>query len=229
MLGRLIVRVIALLLVLNGLGGLAAVWAGWGLLGVAVVDLREATGQLAPEQARMVARLRDVGAVVGDASEATDGFARSMERARTAVGEGGQAAGELAGSFDQLVPATEVEIVGRRPLEQFAEPFAASAASFRRLGSSLSGTADSLGDNARDTARVSADLKRARERIDDLASSAEAFRPQAYAERGLDSLDLGLRGLLGLLALQAALSMLTGLALLLLSGTPRAAPQPAMA
>src|SRR5688572_1149970 len=120
MLGRLIVRLVALLLVLNGVGGLAAVWVGWGYLTEALADLREVSTRLSPGQERLVARLHEVGEVVGDAAEATGGFARSMGRARTAVEEGGRAAGELSASFERLGPATDLELLGRRPLERLA-------------------------------------------------------------------------------------------------------------
>jgi hypothetical protein len=93
------------------------------------------------------------------------------------------------------------------------------------MSGALSGTSDSLAENARDTAQVAADVRRARGRIDDLAAAVESFRPQPLAERGVSSLELGMRALLGLLAVQAALSLLTGLALLLLAGARQADPE----
>jgi hypothetical protein len=55
-----------------------------------------------------------------------------------------------------------------------------------------------------------------------MAATVEALRPRLLAGRGLSSIELGMRSVLAFILVQAVLSMLTGLAILLLSGSKRA-------
>ena len=50
MLRRALVRAVAGLLMLNGLGGLVVVWVGWSQIGGLTNELREASARLSPEQ-----------------------------------------------------------------------------------------------------------------------------------------------------------------------------------
>jgi hypothetical protein len=217
-----IARTIALLLILSGVGGLVAVWMGWRMTGEVIGDLRDVSTQLAPEQAQVVSDLREAAAMVDDAAEAVDGFAAGMTRARTAASQAADASGDLALSFERMREVTQIQVGGQQPLEGLSEPFAASSLSFRRLSGSLAQMADALDNSALDTARVADDLQMARNRMDNMAATVEALRPRLLAGRGLSSLELGMRSVLAFILVQAVLSMLTGLAILLLSGSKRA-------
>jgi hypothetical protein len=190
---RVVLRIIAILLILNGVAGLVAVWLGQQLTGEVLADAREASARLAPAQAQMVSALNDVAVTLADAASAADGVAASMGRARVAIGDSGQAAGALGTSFAQMAPLTRAGVAGVRPLEGLAEPFAEAATSFQRLSGSLNGAADSLGHNAREAARVAEDLRAVRGRVEDLAGAAAALRPRALAREGLSGLEFGMR------------------------------------
>jgi hypothetical protein len=217
-----IARTIGLLLILSGVGGLVVVWMGWRLAGEVIGDLRDVSTQLAPEQAQVVSDLREAAAMVDDAAEAVDGFAVGMTRARTAASQAADASGDLALSFERMRVVTQIQVGALQPLEGLSEPFAASSLSFRRLSGSLAQMADALDNSALDTARVADDLQMARNRMDNMAATVEALRPRLLAGRGLSSIELGMRSVLAFILVQAVLSMLTGLAILLLSGSKRA-------
>jgi methyl-accepting chemotaxis protein len=160
--------------------------------------------------------------MVDDAAEAVDGFAAGMTRARTAASQAADASGDLALSFERMREVTQIQVGGQQPLEGLSQPFAASSLSFRRLSGSLAQMADALDNSALDTARVADDLQVARNRMDNMAATVEALRPRLLAGRGLSSIELGMRSVLAFILVQAVLSMLTGLAILLLSGSKRA-------
>jgi ABC-type transporter Mla subunit MlaD len=217
---RVTVRAIGIALILNGLCGIGAVFVGLRMSQTMLDNLRGVSVQLVPEQSRFTDGLRGVAVLVEDASQATAGFGVSMDQAREAVSSGGQSAEELRRTFTQMSELTQVEILGLRPLEALTASFAASASSFAGLSGSLNQTASSLGENARDTVRVTENLRRTRDQLYRLASLVEGFHPQVLVVQGIAQLELGLRLLLALVFLQAALSSLTGLALLLLMGDP---------
>ncbi len=110
-----VVRIIALVLLLNGVAWAIAGWLGWQLTRQLVEDVREAGGAVSPEQDRLVASIRDVAALVGDSAEATWGFTVSLERARAVVQDGSQAADELHVTFGQMAQAARVIIFGVQP------------------------------------------------------------------------------------------------------------------
>lgn len=208
----------ALLLIANGVGGLALVLVGWQLATRLADDLRAVNGQLAPQQERLVAELRGVAATVEDAADATAGFAESLSQARDAATDGSRAAAGLSQAFNRLAAAGDVEIFGVRPLEGLREPFGSAGAETQRLSNALDALASSLNSNAGDTTRVAADLRQARARILELAGATEAFRAQTLVNQGISGLETVARALLGVLLIQAILSTLIGVAILLLAG-----------
>jgi uncharacterized phage infection (PIP) family protein YhgE len=215
-------RVIAFVLIAGGVGGLAAAWVGWRLVDDIVADLRDASTQLPATQAQVVVELREARAMVDDAAAAVDGFAVGMQRARAAAADAGAAATDLARSFERMRQVTQLQVGLQQPLEGLSEPFAASADSFQRLSGSLDGMADASDESAMDTARVANDLEAARAQIDNMAATVEAFRPRVLARQGIQNVELGMRFLLGFILVEGLLSILTGLAILLLPGSKRA-------
>lgn len=155
---------------------------------------------------------------MGDAADATTGFAQSLARARDAATEGSRAATGLSQAFSQLAAAGDIEIFGIRPLDGLREPFGSAGAETQRLSGALNDLADSLASNVGDTTRVASDLRQAQTRILELADATEAFRAQALVNQGISSLETAARALLGVLLVQAILSTLSGVALLLLAG-----------
>jgi hypothetical protein len=216
----LAVRVIALMLMANGLGGMLGVLVAWRISQGLVDELRSAGAVLPSEQARLAGSLRRVSGMVGAAAAATDGFTVSLEQAAAAVEEGGQSADELRTIFSRLALVSQFNPLDPRILGGLADPFAASAESFGRLSGSLAATSSAMADNSRDTARVASNLKQASGQIDDLASTLEAIRSRTALDQRLAELELGRGLLLALVLLQALLSALTGLALWLLAGPP---------
>jgi methyl-accepting chemotaxis protein len=212
------VRIIALLLILNAVAWAITGWMGWQLTRQLVADLRVASGAVAPEEERLGRGVQAVAVLVGDAAEATAGFTGSLQRARDAVMEGSQAAAELGDTFEQMGAIAQVVVFGVQPFGGLAGAFAESAANFERLATSLGEAGESLAMNAADMERVVADMRQARTRIEEVATTMQEIRPLAVVQRGIENLEMGTRLILAVVLVQAALSGLTGAALLLLAG-----------
>jgi hypothetical protein len=215
------IRLVAVLLLVNGIAGVAAVWSGWMMADSLIDGMRQSSVLVTEQQARLVASVRSVAVGVEDTSQATSGLARSTAQVRTAVGDATQTATQLAATFDRLSQSSRVSVLGVRPLEGMIEPFAANAADFRQLASSLGATAKSLETNAREMGRVSDDLKGIHGQVSAVASEVAGLQSASLMQQGLASLELGSRLLLGMIFFEATLSALTGLALLLMAGQHR--------
>jgi hypothetical protein len=213
------IRLVGLLLLVSGIGGLVAVWSGWRTSDLLLNDLRQAGAGVSPEQTRLVNGMNQISGLVGDAADATDGFAASMTQARTAVSEGSQAAAELAASFQQAGPLLNFEIFGVQPLANVASSFEQNADSFQRLSASLDTTAASLDSNVKDTARVASDLRQARTTLQDISQTVRDFRSPSILGPGLGSLQLSVWALLLWLSIQSLLSILLGIGLILLGSS----------
>jgi uncharacterized phage infection (PIP) family protein YhgE len=222
MVRRVVVRLVAWLLIVNGIAGVAAVWAGWSVTTGLLDGLRQSSTLVSAQQARLVASVRGVAVGVDDASEATAGLSRSTTQMRGAVNDATRTANQLASTFDRLSQASQVTVFGVRPLEGLAEPFSTNAADSRQLGVSLGQTADSLATNVQEMTRVSNDLKSIQGQVSTAAGEVEALPAASVIQQGLASLELASRLLLGMIFFEATLSALTGLALLMMVGQPRA-------
>src|SRR3954451_7141099 len=144
MIRSVVVRLVAYLLIVNGIAGVVAVWTGWSMTTALIDGLRQSSLLVSDQQARLVTSVRGVTVGVDDAAEATVGLSRSTTQVRNAVNDATQTATQLAATFDRLSQASQVTVFGVRPLEGLTEPFSTNAANFRQLGSSLNATADSL-------------------------------------------------------------------------------------
>jgi hypothetical protein len=220
MVRTVVVRFVAWLLIVNGIGGVVAVWAGWSMTTTLFDGLRQSSTLVSAQQARLVESVKGVAVGVDDASQATAGLSRSTTQVRNAVNDATQTATQLAATFDQLSQASRVTVFGVRPLQGLAEPFSANAANFRQLGSSLNATADSLATNTQEMTRVSTDLKTIQGQVSSAAADVEALQSATVLQQGLASLELGGRLLLGMIFFEATLSALTGVALLMVIGHP---------
>jgi hypothetical protein len=176
------------------------------------------------QQTRLVSAVRGIAVGIDDAAQATAGVSLSTTRARNAVTDATRTADDLAATFDQLSQASRVTVLGVRPLEGLTQPFSANADDFRQLGISLGETTDSLAENARDVTRVGEDLKSINGQLQAAALEIEALQAASLIQQGLDGLALGSRVLLGFVLLEAIVSTLTGLALLMMAGPLRAHP-----
>lgn len=213
-----VIRLVAVLLIVNGIAGVAAVWAGWRVTATLIDGMRQSSELVTEQQARLVASVRGVAVGVEDTSQATAGLSHSTAQVRTTVIDATQTASNLASTFDRLSQASQVVVFGIRPLDGMTEPFATNAANFRQLALSLDATAESLVSNTREMTRVSADLRSIQEQVRAVASEVESLQSAKLMEQGLASLELSSRLLLGIIFFEATLSALTGLALLLLAG-----------
>jgi uncharacterized phage infection (PIP) family protein YhgE len=218
-----VIRLVAVLLIVNGVVGVMAVIAGWSTATRLMDGLRDSISQVTAQQARLVASVRAVAVGVDDASQATSGVSRSTTQVRTAVNDAAQTAQQLATTFDRLTDASRITVLGMRPLEGMTDPFSANASDFRQLADSLSATTDSLADNAREMTRVSDDLKTIRDQVSTAAKEVEALQLASFIQQGFAAVELGSRLLLGVIFFEATLSGLTGLALLLILGHARRA------
>ncbi|MGE3912405.1 MAG: hypothetical protein AB7K36_23795 [Chloroflexota bacterium] len=207
-----------MLLIVNGIVGVVAVWSGWMVVASLIDGLRQSSVLVTEQQTRLVVSVRSVAVGVEDTSQATSGLSRSTAQVRSAVGDATRTASQLAVTFDQLSHASRVSVLGVRPLEGMIEPFSTNAADFRQLAVSLDATADSLETNAREMARVSDDLKGIQAQVNSVGSEVEALQAANLIQQGLASLELGGRLLLGMIFFEATLSALTGLALMLMAG-----------
>jgi hypothetical protein len=228
MVRRVVVRLVAWLLIVNGIAGVAAVWAGWSMTTGLLDGLRQTSTLVTAQQTRLVASVRGVAVGVDDASEATAGLSRSTTQVRSAVNDATRTARQLASTFDTLSEASQVTVLGMRPLEGLTEPFRTNAADFRQLGVSLGQTADSLATNAQEMTRVSTDLKSIQGQVSAAAVEVEGLQAASLIQQGLASLELGSRLLLGMIFFEATLSALTGLALLMMAGQPRTHAPPGL-
>jgi len=215
-----VIRIVAWLLIVNGIAGVAAVVAGWGMTTSLLDGLRQSGTVVTGQQARLTESMRGVAVGVDDAAQATAGLSRSTTEVRNAVTDATQTANQLAATFDQLSQATQITVFGARPLEGLTEPFRTNAGDFRRLSRSLDATADSLAVNTQEMTRVSNDLKGIQSQVSTAAAGVEALQSAALIQQGLASLELWARLLLGMIFFEATLSMLTGVALLMMAGHP---------
>ena len=221
---RIVIRLSALLLIVNGLAGVAAAWVGWNVTTSLLDGLRQTRETVVLQQARLVAAVHGVALGVDDAAQATTGVSLSTTRARNAVTDATRTADDLAATFERLSEASRVTVLGVRPLEGLTQPFSANAEDFRRLGGSLGETADSLAENARDVTRMGEDMKRVTGQLQAAAREIEALQAATLIQQGLAGLELGSRLLLGFILFEAIVSALTGLALLMMTSPLRAHP-----
>src|SRR4051812_40324697 len=117
MIRRVAIRLIALLLVANGVAGILAVWAGWSATAKLLDTLRQTSTTTAAQQARMVESVRGLAVAVDDSAQATAGVSRSTAQARTSVTEATRTADDLAATFDRLAEGSQVTVFGVRPLD----------------------------------------------------------------------------------------------------------------
>jgi hypothetical protein len=224
MVRSLVIRLVALLLIANGVAGVVAVWVGWSVTTRLIEGFREVSTTVASQQAYLAETVHGVAIVVDDAGQATGGLSRSTTRARNAVADASRTANELAATFEQLSLATQVTLFGVRPLEVLAEPFDSNADDFRRLGGSLAETGDSLAENVRDVTRVGDDLRSIHSQLRAAAVQVESLQTATLIQQGIDGLELGSRLLLSVILFEAALSALTGVALLMMTWPHRSHP-----
>jgi hypothetical protein len=224
MIRRVTIRLISLLLVANGVAGILAVWVGWSMTAELLTTLRQTSTSVAAQQARLVESVRGVAAAVDDSAQATTGVSRSSARARVAVTDATRTADDLAATFDRLAEGSRVTVFGVRPLAEMTQPFEANAEDFRRISVSLGEMSASLEDNAREMARVGDDLRSINSQLNITAANIEALPSASLLAEGLATLELGTRLFLALILFEAALSALTGLALVMTTVQPRAHP-----
>jgi hypothetical protein len=219
---NLFIRVIGILLIVNGVAGVAVVVIGWRITTDLLDGLRQSSATLTAQQAHLVESMRGVAVGVDDASQAAGGLSRSTTQVRNSVTDATRTANELATTFDRLSEGTQVTVFGVRPLEQLTEPFKTNARDFRQLSASLDQTGASLADNVREMTRVGDDLRSIQAQIKTTAANIEAIQSAAWVEQAVAGADLWSRLLLGMIFFEATLSALTGVALLMLFGRIRA-------
>lgn len=220
---RVTIRLIGLLLVANGLAGLAAVWGAWSVSADLLSTLRQTSTSVAAQQARLVESVRSVAVAVDDSSQATAGLSRSSVQARTSVTEATRTADDLAATFDRLAEGSQVTVFGIRPLEGMTQPFATNAEDFREISVSLGQMSESLADNSREMARVSDDLRSINRQLNVAATNLDALPSASLLNEGLATLELATRMFLALILFESTLSALTGLALVMTTVQPRLA------
>jgi hypothetical protein len=214
---RIVIRLSALLLILNGVAGVTAAWLGWTVTTTLLDSLRQTDTAVAAQQRRLVDAVHGVAVGVDDAAQATASLSMSTTRARNAVTDATRTADNLASTFEQLSHASRVSVFGVYPLAGLIEPFQANADDFRRVSASLGETADSLTDNARDVRRVGDDLRSIYHQLTAAATEIEALQSAALIQQGRAGLELGSRLLMGIILFEAIVSALTGLALLMVT------------
>jgi hypothetical protein len=227
MIRRVTIRLISLLLVANGVAGLAAVWVGWSMTADLLTTLRQTSTTVAAQQARLVESVRSVSVAVDDSAQATAGLSRSSTQAQTSVAEATRTADDLAATFDRLAAGSQVTILGMRPLEGMIQPFMTNAEDFREISASLAEMSTSLGDNSREMARVSDDLKSINRQLNVAAANLEALPSASVLQEGLATLELGTRMFLALILFESTLSALVGLAFVMTTVQPRPVPRDA--
>jgi hypothetical protein len=219
MIRGLVIRLIAVLLIVNGIAGIMAAWVGWRVSTDLLDGLRQSGATVTGQQARLVETVRGVAVGVDDAAQAAVGLSRSTTQVRNSVTDASRATLQLASTFDRLSQASQVTVFGVRPLEGLVEPFSANAADFRQLSVSLEQTADSLAGNVREMTRVGDDLKSIHGQLSAAAVEVEVLPAATLIQQALAGMELGSRLLLGMIFFEATLSALTGLALLMMVGT----------
>jgi hypothetical protein len=224
MIRRVTIRLISLLLVANGVAGIAAVWVGWSMTADLLTTLRQTSTSVAAQQAQLVESVRGVAVAVDDSSQATAGLSRSTTQARASVTDATRTADDLAATFDRLAAGSQVTIFGIRPLEGMTQPFLTNAEDFREISASLAQMSTSLADNAREMSRVSDDLKSINRQLNVAVTNLEALPSARFLNEGLATLELATRMFLALILFEATLSALTGLALVMTTVQPRPIP-----
>lgn len=213
MVRRVTIRLISLLLVANGIAGIAAVWGAWTMTADLLTSLRQTSTSVSAQQARLVQSVRGVAVAVDDSAQATAGVSRSTSQARNSVTEATRTADNLAATFDRLAEGSRVVVFGMQPLAGMTQPFATNAEDFRRISASLDEMSTSLADNSREMARVGDDLRSINQQLTAAAATLEALPSGRVLEESLTTLELGTRLFLVLILFESLLSALTGVAL----------------
>ena len=81
MIRRLVIRLVALLLIGNGIAGVLTTWVGWRMTTELLDGIRQSSTTVTAQQARLVASVRGVAVGVDDVAQATAGVSRSTTRA----------------------------------------------------------------------------------------------------------------------------------------------------
>ena len=213
MVRRVTIRLISLLLVANGIAGIAAVWGAWSMSADLISSLRQTSASVSAQQTKLVQSVRGVAVAVDDSAQATAGVSRSTSQARNSVTEATRTADNLASTFDRLGEGSRVVVFGMQPLAGMIEPFETNAEDFRRISVSLNEMSGSLADNSREMARVGDDLRSINQQLTAAAANLEALPSGRVLEESLATLEMGTRLFLILILFESLLSALTGVAL----------------
>ena len=197
--------------------------AGWllvtyGLLGLVLVGSGALVGLDAADRFERLAS--DADAAITSAAAATDAAADSFASVDTSLTEARASADaaaalsrEASGTLSALATAMSLSIFGAQPLLPLAAEFTTSAEQAAELAETLDGVGASLGDTRTDLARVAPELQNLSDELAALGGGTERGA-------GTPPLRVFVIVLLAWLLMQAAGSLLGGLALV----RPRAAP-----
>jgi hypothetical protein len=216
---RRVARLLGVLLIVYGLGGLVAAGLAYAMAQSSFGRVQALGESVQGEQPGMRQDLEQIAATIGDSATAAAGFADSLDRGRQSMATASQSANQLAASFDQAGQLGQVEVFGMRPFAPFAQSLGQSSGQFRTLATQLQQTSDAMGANVRDVQRVQGDLQDIRQRLEALAVQVQATSAGgSEVLRSLRGLELAVAAILLWLVIQSLGWLAAGIAILAYAG-----------
>jgi hypothetical protein len=213
MFGSRSLRSAGIALMLYGTLGLAT---GVAMLIVAATTFNQIMAlQTALERERdtLVRSIRTASTTLNDTASATANFQKSIDGARTSADGASKLANDTAGTFRELSANLNLTIFGIQPLAGLAPQFALGADQLQQLAISLGNTRDALGVNSTDIRRVTDDLTRLQSELNAVATSLERPGVLGMGSQTMLPFQLALFGMIVLVLLQSAFSIVAGIAL----------------
>ncbi|HEX8939865.1 MAG TPA: hypothetical protein VF763_06840 [Candidatus Limnocylindrales bacterium] len=173
-------------------------------------SLEPLSGSLEQERQGLAATLRRTADSLGTASTSTGHFQASLGDARTSASSAAGLARSMGATFDGLTAASDVDILGARPLGGLGQGFGQAAGQARDLAATLDALGASLDQDRADLGRSQADLAAIRDEVAALADQVEAMPPFADASAGAGALRWVFLALLAWLLVPAVTSLVVG-------------------
>jgi hypothetical protein len=166
------------------------------------------------ERSSLVRSIRTASTTLKDTASATGNFQTSIDGARSSADGASKLANDTAGTFRELSANLNLSIFGIQPLAGLAPQFALGADQLQQLAISLGTTRDALGGNGTDIQRVTNDLTQLQSELDAVATSLEQPGVLGMGTQAMLPFQLAFFGMIVLVLLQSAFSIVAGIALL---------------
>ena len=195
------VRVVGLVLIANGLLGLA-------LVGVALASLGPLVARASVAADSAGDSLAAAASALDQTATAFDGFSKSLADAKASSAQAAQLLGDASMTSGQLADAMAINFLGAQPFLPISKSFRKNTDELRGVSEDLSTLSGALGRNVTDVGILRESVLVLRDRVQRLAADAAASSGRRVGPE-LSVLAYGLTLWLGILALLSVAGGLT--------------------